>query len=93
MICGSATAVMIFVGMLMASWWAVDFLVLSHQALKSIELKRNHHERYFLLLEQNEHWFKPCSAIRCDNHNCFTLPIVIPHRRKSYWHSQNITVT
>ncbi|MFD1876917.1 MULTISPECIES: hypothetical protein [Vibrio] len=30
-ICGSATAVMIFVGMLMASWWAVDFLVLSHQ--------------------------------------------------------------
>lgn len=31
LICGSMTAVMIFVGMLMASWWTVDFLVLSHQ--------------------------------------------------------------
>ncbi|WP_258954096.1 hypothetical protein [Vibrio coralliirubri] len=30
-ICGSAAAVMIFVGMLMTSWWSVDFLVLSHQ--------------------------------------------------------------
>ncbi|MDP2501773.1 MULTISPECIES: hypothetical protein [Vibrio] len=30
-ICGSMAAVMIFVGMLMASWWSVDFLVLSHQ--------------------------------------------------------------
>ncbi|CAK2010984.1 hypothetical protein VCRA2110O182_20416 [Vibrio crassostreae] len=30
-ICGSMAAVMIFVGMLMASWWTVDFLVLSHQ--------------------------------------------------------------